>query len=71
MCHPVLVSEAVNHAMQELRKATRQRDQALAELHAAIAAAIEAGERQVDLVNQTNYTREHIRRIVAAAKRSR
>jgi predicted GIY-YIG superfamily endonuclease len=61
----------VQTAMGRLAECQQVVDTRLAEFHAAIAAAIESGERQTDLVRQTGYTRETIRRICAAAKRSR
>jgi len=37
----------------------------------ALLAAMEAGVRQKDLVIETGYTREHIRRLVEAARKRR
>lgn len=52
------------------RKLTQKRDKAaLAALHAAIVADLESGAAtQAELVRLTGYTREHIRKIVIAAR---
>lgn len=62
----------------DLERATRAYHRALAavdkrrdELAEAIATSAEAGIRQVEIVRITGYTREHVRRIVNAAKEKR
>lgn len=53
------------------RRADELREQRRAELAEAIAQAAAEGVRQVDIVRQTGYTRESVRRIVAEAERQR
>ena len=48
---------AAHARAQQLVQATREA------LHAAIRDALRNGEKQIDLVHKTGYTREHIRRI--------
>ena len=57
-----LQAAVIDFQLQEKR---RQR------LGDALLAAMEAGVRQKDLVVETGYTREHIRRLVEAARKRR
>ena len=50
-------------AVRAKNRAETAADKARAELAAAIADALRDGMRPVDLVKETEYTREHIRRI--------
>jgi hypothetical protein len=62
--------EAVTSAAKVFRKAESAAKRARAELRAAILAATNAGERQVDIAEASTYKREQVRRIVDAARKS-
>jgi activator of 2-hydroxyglutaryl-CoA dehydratase len=69
MCEHVAVDEEqamtnVRTATRKYRTAQQRQEDAREQLAAAIREASAAGARQVDLVNATGYTREHIRRIL-------
>jgi hypothetical protein len=60
--------------MTEVRTALadmNRQDERRARLADALLEATEAGIRQKDLVAETGYTREHIRRLVDAARKRR
>ena len=60
--------------MTELRLALedlRRQDERRARLADALLKATEAGIKQKDLVTETGYTREHVRRLVEAARKRR
>jgi CRP-like cAMP-binding protein len=57
--------ERATRAYHRAQQAVDKRREELAE---AIAAADATGMKQVDIVQITGYTREHVRRIVGAAK---
>lgn len=65
ICDNLLVTDAeLDRALRAYRRAEAVLEQRRQELADAIGAAIhERGMRQVDVVKQTGYTREHIRRI--------
>ena len=56
-------AEPVRTALTTYRRASKRAEDALADLHAAIAQAAEQGVRQNELVKITGYTRERIRQI--------
>lgn len=53
----------VDKALERYQRDQQRAEQSMEALYDAIAAAVDAGVRQVDLVKRTGYTREHIRRI--------
>jgi hypothetical protein len=57
----------VRQAAAAQHRAEAQLGRARAELHAAIAEALESGIRQAELVTMTGLSREHIRRVARAA----
>lgn len=61
--------ERVAAATKVFTKAEAALERARAELHAAILAATDAGEKQVDITDRSPYRREQVRRIVEAARR--
>lgn len=61
--------DRVAAATKVFTKAEAALDRARAELHAAILAATEAGEKQVDITDVSPYRREQVRRIVDARRR--
>lgn len=54
-------------AVEDLNRQTERREK----LADALLIATEAGIRQKDLVTETGYTREHVRRLVDAARKRR
>lgn len=58
------MEDALTEATRAYRRAEAAVEKRRAELAEAIAAAAQAGTRQVDIVRITGYTRESIRRIV-------
>lgn len=59
-------------AARRFRRAEKAYEQAREELAAMIvAAALDDGVKQVDIVKATGYTREHIRRLVDDERRKR
>jgi CRP-like cAMP-binding protein len=66
------MSDRLLAAARRFRRAERAYEQAREELaEAIVGAALDEGMRQVDIVDATGYTREHIRRIVDEARRKR
>lgn len=63
-----VMEDALAEAARAYRRAEAAVIKRREELAEAIVAADRSGVRQVDIVRVTGYTREHIRRIVAAAK---
>jgi hypothetical protein len=57
----------VRQALAAQHRAEEHLTRARAELHAAIAEALESGIRQAELVKMTGLSREHVRRIARAA----
>lgn len=66
------MSEALRRVEKTLtahRRAQQRERESLAALHDAIRDAVEAGERQVDIVRITGYSRERIRLLTTPPKR--
>jgi hypothetical protein len=61
------VTSELEAAARAYRRADKALEQRRSDLAAAIVAAYRAGERQVDIVNITGYTRERIRQILRAS----
>lgn len=57
----------VRAAKEEHRRRVEAAEESLRDYHAAIARARASGEKQADLVRETGFTREHIRKICRAA----
>lgn len=57
----------VRLALEDLRR----QDERRARLADALLKATEAGVKQKDLVTETGYTREHVRRLVVEARKRR
>jgi hypothetical protein len=64
---------AVAAALRAHRRAEAREERTLAELHAAIVAALKSGSRgrQAELVKLTGYTRERLRQLANAAAERR
>lgn len=60
-------SERAVKANAAYQRARKRADEAREELHAALVADLADGVRQVDLVNLTGYTREHLRKLAKSA----
>jgi len=65
------VSERLLRAVARHKTAIAEEEAARRELHAAILGDAEDDVRQADIVRATGYTREHIRRILLAARSDR
>lgn len=63
--------DAVAAATKVFLKAEAAAAKARSELHAAIVAATDAGDRQVDITDRSPYKREQVRRIVDNARKRR
>lgn len=61
-------AERVITALRNRKRAEKRHEDALAELHAAIVAALDAGMKQAELVRLTGYHRERIRQLARAAR---
>ena len=61
-------AERVIIALRARKRAEKRHDDALAELHAAIIAGLDAGMKQAEIVRLTGYHRERIRQLAKAAR---
>jgi hypothetical protein len=66
ICHDGDVTTPLHRATAAYRRAQAAVEARREELAEAIREAAAEGTKQVDIVNVTGFTREHIRRIVAA-----
>lgn len=62
-------SDRLKRAVTKHQKTKTAEEQARQEVYAAILEDLANGTRQVDIVRETGYTREHIRQIVLADRK--